>query len=258
MAAQQRRQPQAGEQDHALDLPVPGPVGHLHLIPLQKQEQRGGQGRDQGQDHRMLPADIELPGVVSRLPEGGLRADGLRVGLGLRFRRRGEGLRLLQGLAGKQAPFRGQKGLLCLLHHRVHGAAHHVLQGDGPGVGNVQPGHVRLRRPLGLLEGVRGGRGLRRRGRLRRRFLRRGFGNGRRFRLLRRSGLLRGGGGLGGSFGIPKQVVLQAAAVLRQDFLQGIILLRGRGVGVVVLRGHGVSLLRKGIKDRYSRCRTAS
>ena len=37
---------------------------------------------------------------------------------------------------------------------------------EPPPVGDIQPGHVRRRRPLGLLEGVRGGRsgrGLRRR-----------------------------------------------------------------------------------------------
>ena len=44
------------------------------------------------------------------------------------------------------------------------------------------------------------------------------------------------------------QMVLQAAAVLRQDLLQGVIVLRG--VDVVVFWDHGASLLRKGVGRR--------
>ena len=80
------------------------------------------------------------PVVRRRLGQLRLRTDGvdLRDLLRrlLRFRRGVELLRLHQALPGEQAPPGPQQGLLSLLfHHRVHGAAHHILQRDGVGRG---------------------------------------------------------------------------------------------------------------------------
>jgi hypothetical protein len=210
---------------------------------------RGRQGRQQRRQHGGGPQRPAQPrpvpvGVGRRLVKRRLRPDGLllrRRGRRLgRFRRLGRLLVELLGIrhlpAGKEAPpalFLRQQ-LLSLLHHRVHGAAHHLLHGDGAGRRRQRvvrrrclPGVLRLRERLLRLRRVRPGERLRPDGLcLRPGLLSR---TGRRAagclgRVLRR--IRRGGGAFlpGHRSGLRRhllqQPLLAAAAVLGQNLLQ--------------------------------------
>ena len=235
LPAQERNRRQAGQQHAALDGGVPGPVGDLIAIGLH----RHGDHRQQRHHRRRKdrpPAPLGLgPALRRRLSHRRLRPDGvnLRRFLGLRLRRRIELLRLHQRLPGEQAAAGPQQGLLNgLLHHRVHRTAHHILQRDGLG------------RPGQLLPQVRLLRLLLRRGHLLRRrpsgvFFHRVRGRGRPSlfgwpALFPRDGRsrLRGGGNFlqGLLLHGLHQPLLPAAAVFRQDLLQGVVLLRRRDI----------------------------
>ena len=239
MPAQEGHRRQTRQHHAALEGRVPGPPGDLPAVGLQ----RHGDCRQQRRQHRRRQggaAPLRLrPILRRRLRQRRLRADGLdlRQLLRLGLRRVIELLRLHQPLPGEQAPPGPQQRLPALLHHRIHGAAHHILQGDGPG----RPGQLLL---TGLLPArLRRGGGLcpRRGGRA---SLRRGSplpprpGSG--WALRRRCGLLRPRrvrGGLPGGL-LPQdlllhglhQPLLPAGAVLRQDLLQREGLLRRRDV----------------------------
>ncbi len=266
VAAQQGRYSQAGQQDIGLPPGVAAPAGDGNAETLQRQQQRGNQGDHGRRGQKASAAAVRRP-VLRRLPEQlRFRADGLRVRLGLRLRGSVELLRLLQRLPGEQAPpLGGQQGLRRLLHHRIHGTAHHVLQGHG--AGSLGQGHVQNVQlyggggglpQRGVCQDVLQSGFLLRRGRLFRcrrllqsRFLRR-FGRllrrgrrdgGRLGRLLfRRQGPRPGGHRLRrrGHRGLRRrrgrflsrlraleEHLLQTAAELRQNLLQGVVLLVG-------------------------------
>ena len=227
MAAQQRRHGQAGQQHNGLPPGFAAPAGHGHAVPLQHQQQRRRQ-RDHCRRRQKSPAAVELrPAGRRLLKQLRLRSDGFR--LRFRLRRTVELLRLLQGPAGEQPPPPGrQQGFRRLLHHGVHGAAHHILQRNR--TGRLRQRHiqnVQLHRGdvLPVL--------------LRRRIRRRGGGGllscrpGRRLRsgsacLRRGRAVLPRSGFCGRRLRLFQQCLLQAAAKLRQNLLQGVSLLRGR------------------------------
>ena len=123
---------------------VPGPEGHRQPPPLRQQRRRGRQRRQQRRQQGLFTGQIPLPAVLGHVPQVRLRTDGLRHILRFRLRRARQLLRVLHPPPGEQAPARGQDGLLrLLLHHRLHGAVHHLLNGDGPS-GQGFPQHIRI------------------------------------------------------------------------------------------------------------------
>ncbi|CAN3973834.1 putative amino-acid metabolite efflux pump, partial [Dysosmobacter welbionis] len=222
----------ARQQHTALDGCVAGPVADLIAVGLDPHRDHRQQ-RDQYrcQDRVLAPLGLR-PVVRRRLSQLRLRTDGvdLRDLLRrlLRFRRGVELLRLHQALPGEQAPPGPQQGLLSLLfHHRVHGAAHHILQRDGVGRGRQILPQL-LQQVLRLGGRLLGrscffrhlGGGTRPRLRLQRRLLRAA--------LRRRGGRLRLPAGLL-LHGLHKPL-LPACAVFRQDLLQGEVLLQRRDI----------------------------
>ena len=232
MAAQHRRNGKAGQQHHGLPPGLSAPAGDADAVPLQQQQQRGN---DRNHRRRRLkaPAAAKLRPAVRRLHKQlRLRSNGLRFRLRLGLRGSVEPLRLLRLSPGEQPSSPGgKKGFGRLFHHRVHSAAHHVLQRHR--TGSLGQGHIQniqfYRGNILFLPGgrrallrrspdvpARGGRD-RFRGRVRR----------------RRGGRLRGRRGRfnGGSGGLlPRllqQRLLQTAAELRQDLLQGVVVLGG-------------------------------
>ena len=191
-----------------------------------------------------------MTGVGGRLAQRRLRTDGLFFRL--RFRRRGRALiqflRVPRYSPGKGTLLFPGAGfpLFLLLTHRVHGVLHDFLHGDWTGrFRKIRRGTVILPGRGGLPGGVRFPgirlRCSRRRGILHRRRFLRLSGGGRR---IRRAGLrnrFRGGGPLH----VPHQLLLPAASVFREDFLQGELRVILRNVCV---RGHLPRLRQKVIR----------
>ena len=230
---------EARQQHAALGGRIARPVSDLIAVcldPHGDHRQQGDQRRRQ--DGPLAPLGLR-PAVRRGLRQLRLRADGVDLRdllrLRLRLRRGVELLRLHQPPPGEQAPPGPQQRLLGLLfHHRVHGAAHHILQRDGVRRGRQVPLQLlhRVLRPVrrrtsrrllgrrDLFALCSGGSRLLPRLRLWRRLLQSGLRHGGvRFRLP--ADLL---------LHICQKALLPPRAVLYQDLLQGEALLRRRDV----------------------------